>query len=168
MIRFTDTKSLTMSKKTQAKIGGALGFVVGLGAVVVKKILDPSKEELMKRTLKTIEKMKKDGEYKVAVHWENELKARLDLMDKIKKERLEEKKLKALYLSLTPQQRRDHEIFGRIDTASNPYGSKTYKTPTREEFARDKELREKKLQDLRDKELTVKEQEVLRKHFYGR
>ena len=97
-IRFDTYKSLTMSKKTQKKVGFTLGAILGLGAAVVNKILDPSKEELMKEKLETIEKMKKDGEYKLAIYMENDLKERLDLMDKKKKERLEEKKTTSFIL----------------------------------------------------------------------
>jgi hypothetical protein len=124
MIRFTDTKSLTMSKKTQKKVGFALGAILGLGAAVVDKILDPSKEELMKGMLETIEKMKNDGRYENAVLLERSLKERLDLMDKLKKE------------LLVARETKGHREVTRIREAL--------------------------------KELTEKEQEVLRKHFYGR
>ena len=53
-IRFDTYKSLTMSKKTQKKVGFALGAVLGLGVAVVNKILDPSKEDVMKLLVKDI------------------------------------------------------------------------------------------------------------------
>lgn len=121
---FNTYKSISISKKTQKKVGFALGAILGLGVAVVNKILDPSKEEVMKFLVKDIEIMKKNGRYEDAVLLERSLKGKIDLMDKLKKE------------LLVARETKGHREVTRIREAL--------------------------------KELTEKEQEVLRKHFYGR